>query len=104
MEDLAPISQLALGGGVFTWRRLFPWPIITGLCLGEEPRLESSLAEGNAVRYAQKSDKRGSFSNATTVLYLSNLVAGARAPLEVQGSHPSPRYRSSEPQNDKSDS
>jgi hypothetical protein len=46
----------------------------TRMCLGEGPRLESSLTWGNAVRYAQKQDKPSFFSNVTTVLSLSGQV------------------------------
>jgi len=53
---------------MFMWRRRFPWPDIAALCSGDDHGCEKWLTESPGVRYAQKRDKIGFFSNVTTVL------------------------------------
>jgi hypothetical protein len=57
----------------------FPWLDITAQRSGDEHGREKCLTEPRGMRYAQKKDKAGFFTNLTTVLSLSGLLGGARA-------------------------
>ncbi len=59
------------------------------------------LTSGRSVRYAQKQDKRGSFSNVTTVLFLSSLVRGDMGAFRGQSNHPPTGLRSQDHRNGK---
>jgi len=70
-------------------RRRFLWRDITALCSGDEHACKKKcLTESPGVRYAQKLENTGFFSNMTTVLSLSDLVGDHTVPVQDQRKHP----------------
>jgi len=69
------------------WRRRFPWPDITALCSGDEHGCEKMLDRVSGVRYVQRAENTGFFSNVMRVLPLSSLLGGDTEPFPGQRNH-----------------
>ncbi len=67
------------------WPRRFPWPDIIALCSGDEHGCESWLTASPGVRYAQKPENTGFFSNMAGVLRVSGLPVDHPRAYSVSG-------------------
>jgi hypothetical protein len=82
------------------WHRPFSGFGTTRLCSAEDHR-GHLLDQGHAVRYAKEHDKRGFFSNVTTVLPPSGLVVDHTGAFSGSGNLPATGHRSKYPRDGK---
>jgi len=86
---------------MFMWRRRFPWPDTTRLCLDNRPRQGFCLNGGSVMMYVQKQPKAGFFSNVTTILPPPGLVGGDTGAFRGPVNHPESSHRPEGPRKGK---